>query len=78
MTFRFAATECVRPDERPGALSTVLAGGVLAGVLGPELVSATINLWPPYVYVVTYLARSAKSSGSLASSSRCCAAWSPI
>lgn len=56
LTFRFAAAECVRPEERPRALSTVLAGGVVAGVLGPQLVTATMNLWPPYAYAVTYLA----------------------
>lgn len=43
LTFRFAATECVGPEERPRALSLVLAGGVAAGVVGPQLVSATMN-----------------------------------
>ncbi|MBS0447941.1 MAG: MFS transporter [Proteobacteria bacterium] len=59
MTFRFAATECVAPEARARALSTVLAGGIVAGVLGPELVNATMNRWPPHVYAVTYLASAA-------------------
>jgi MFS family permease len=59
LTFRFAAAECVSHEERPRALSLVLAGGVAAGVLGPQLVSATMNLWPPYAYAVTYLASAA-------------------
>ncbi|CCN18396.1 putative membrane protein [Bordetella bronchiseptica MO211] len=33
LTFRFAAAECVEPHRKARALSTVLAGGVLAGVL---------------------------------------------
>ncbi|VVE85907.1 MFS transporter [Pandoraea sputorum] len=56
LTFRFAAAECVSPADRPKALSTVLAGGVLAGVLGPQLVTGTMNVWPPYAYAATYLA----------------------
>ncbi|GAB3628120.1 MFS transporter [Pandoraea terrae] len=59
LTFRFAAAECVSPADRPKALSTVLAGGVLAGVLGPQLVTSTMNVWPPYAYAATYLAAAA-------------------
>lgn len=55
LTFRFAAAECVAAEERPKALSTVLAGGVAAGVLGPQLVTGTMNAWPPHAYAVTYL-----------------------
>lgn len=42
-------------DDRPKALSTVLAGGVAAGVLGPQLVSATMDL-SPHTYALTYIA----------------------
>ncbi|WP_353190202.1 MFS transporter [Pandoraea pnomenusa] len=59
LTFRFTAAECVAPHEKPKALSTVLAGGVLAGVLGPQLVTGTMNVWPPYAYAATYLAAAA-------------------
>lgn len=55
LTFRFAAAECVTPEEKPKALSTVLAGGVLAGVVGPQIVSATMNSWPPHAYALTYI-----------------------
>ncbi len=64
LTFRFAAAECVSHEQKPRALSLVLAGGVAAGVLGPQLVSATMNLWPPYAYAVTYLASAAVAAGS--------------
>ncbi|MDZ5111287.1 MFS transporter [Pseudomonas putida] len=55
LTFRFAAAECVEVKERPKALSTVLAGGVIAGVFGPQLVSATMGL-SSQAYVFTYIA----------------------
>ncbi|MDY0885184.1 MFS transporter [Dongia soli] len=61
LTFRFAAAECVRAEDRPKALSTVLAGGIVAGILGPQLVTATMNLWLPEAYVITYLAAAAVS-----------------
>lgn len=54
-SFRFAATECVEPDDQAKAMSYVLAGGVLAGVVGAQLINATMNAWPPYAYAVTYL-----------------------
>src|SRR5665213_943184 len=46
LTFRFAAAECVPEPMRPRALATVLAGGVVAGVVGGELVTLTMNLMP--------------------------------
>lgn len=55
LTFRFAAAECVPAADKPRALSLVLAGGVFAGVLGPQLVTATMNQWPPHAYAATYL-----------------------
>lgn len=55
LTFRFAAAECVAPEHRPRALSIVLAGGVAAGVVGPRLVTATMDLWFSQAYVATYL-----------------------
>ena len=61
LTFRFAAAECVPAADKPRALSLVLAGGVLAGVLGPQLVTATMNQWPPHAYAATYLYAAAVS-----------------
>src|SRR3546814_894292 len=39
LSFRFAAADCVPPERRPRALSAVMAGGVFAGVIGPQLVT---------------------------------------
>jgi MFS family permease len=59
LTFRFAAAECVPAAQRARALSTVMAAGVVAGVLGPQLVTHTMYLWPPYMFAVSYLAQAA-------------------
>ncbi len=58
-SFRFAAAECVPPGRRPRALSTVMAGGIFAGVIGPQLVTYTMDLWPPYQFAATFLAQAA-------------------
>ena len=39
LSFRFAATDGVAPAQRARALSLVMAGGVAAGVVGPQLVT---------------------------------------
>jgi MFS family permease len=57
LTFRFAAADGVAPAKRARALSTVMAGGVLAGVLGPQLVTHTMDLWAPHLFAVTYVAQ---------------------
>lgn len=59
LSFRFAAADCVPPDRRARALSLVMAGGVFAGVIGPQLVTYTMDAWPPYAFAGTYLAQAA-------------------
>ena len=44
LSFRFAATDGVAPDRQPRALSMVMAGGIAAGVVGPQLITHTMNL----------------------------------
>ena len=56
-SFRFAATDVASPGFRPRALSLVMAGGVFAGVLGPQLVTWTMNLWAPYLFAASYFAQ---------------------
>ncbi|OJY63084.1 MAG: MFS transporter [Sphingobium sp. 66-54] len=55
LSFRFAAADCVEPEWRPRALSIVMAGGVAAGVVGPQLVTYTMDLWPPHMFAATFL-----------------------
>jgi MFS family permease len=56
LTYRFAATEISTNRTGAWAISTVMAGGVLAGIFGPELVTATMNVWPHHAYAATYVA----------------------
>jgi MFS family permease len=65
LSFRFAATDCAAPERRPRALSAVMAGGVFAGVIGPQLVTYTMNLWQPYLFAATYVAQAAVAAVSL-------------
>jgi predicted MFS family arabinose efflux permease len=58
-SYRFAATDTASEGFRPKAVAWVLAGGVFAGVLGPQLVIATKDAWPPYMFTATYLAQAA-------------------
>ena len=59
LSFRFAAADCVPAQRRPRALSAVMAGGVFAGIIGPQLVTHTLNLWPPYMFAASYLGQAA-------------------
>ncbi|MCX2684446.1 MULTISPECIES: MFS transporter [Pseudomonas] len=59
LSFRFAAADGVAPERRARALSLVMAGGVAAGVVGPQLVTWTMDLWPPYLFAATFLVQAA-------------------
>ena len=58
-SYRFAAADTASDAFKPKAISWVLAGGVLAGVLGPQLVQVTMNAWVPYLFLVSFLAQAA-------------------
>lgn len=55
LSFRFAATDGVAPGRRARALSLVMAGGVAAGIVGPQLVTYTMDWWSPHRFAATYL-----------------------
>lgn len=59
LSFRFAAADCVPFEGRARAMSLVMAGGVFAGVIGPQLVTHTMDLWPPYLFAATHVAQAA-------------------
>ncbi|TMH45401.1 MAG: MFS transporter [Betaproteobacteria bacterium] len=42
--YRFAAADAVPPEQRPTAISLVLAGGLIGGILGPALSRWTLEL----------------------------------
>ncbi|MFO1188679.1 MAG: MFS transporter [Alphaproteobacteria bacterium] len=54
--YRFAAAESATPDFRGKAISLVLAGGVVAGVLGPELAKWSKDWFLPYAFAGVYVA----------------------
>ncbi len=57
--YRFAAADTASNAFRPKAISWVLAGGVLAGIVGPQTVIATKDLFSPILFAGTYLAQAA-------------------
>jgi predicted MFS family arabinose efflux permease len=58
-SYRFAAADTASETFRPKAISWVLFGGVVAGVVGAQLVIATQDLWPPYLFAATYIGQAA-------------------
>lgn len=54
--YRFAAADSATPAYRSRAISLVLAGGVVAGVLGPELAKWSKDLFLPYVFSGVFVA----------------------
>ncbi len=58
MTYRFAATDTASDAYKPIAISYVLAGGVLAGIIGPSVVIFTKDIWQPYLFAATFIAQS--------------------
>lgn len=59
LSYRFAAADTASERMRPKVVSWVLAGGVFAAVIGPQLVIFTKDLMPPYVFAASYLGQSA-------------------
>jgi MFS family permease len=55
--YRFAVAEVASERFRPKAISYVLAGGILAGVIGPQTLIATQDLFLPVSYAGAFLAQ---------------------
>lgn len=58
-SYRFAAADGASPKLQPRVISWVMAGGVLAGIIGPQLVQHTMDLWPQHLFAATYLGQAA-------------------
>ncbi|MGJ4939964.1 MFS transporter [Bradyrhizobium sp. HKCCYLS1011] len=56
-SYRFAAADGASETFRPKAVSWVMAGGIFAGLLGPQLVQWTMGVWQPYMFAFSYLAQ---------------------
>jgi MFS family permease len=58
-SYRFAAADGASLAFRPKAVSWVMAGGVFAGVLGPQLVQWTMDIWSPYLFAFSFMVQAA-------------------
>ena len=58
-SYRFAAADGASAAFRPKAVSWVMAGGVFAGVLGPQLVQWTMDVWSPYPFAFSFIVQAA-------------------
>ncbi|WP_299806512.1 MFS transporter [Tardiphaga sp.] len=56
-SYRFAAADGASATYRPKAVAWVLAGGALAGVLGPQLLQWTMDVWQPYLFAFSFSAQ---------------------
>lgn len=54
--YRFAATDMATPEFMPKAISWVMAGGLLAAIIGPQLVKLTQDSLAPVPFAGAYLA----------------------
>jgi MFS family permease len=54
--FRFAAADTASPAFQPRAISLVMAGGILAAVIGPQTVIHMADVLPAFPYAGAYLA----------------------
>ncbi|WP_306027593.1 MFS transporter [Stappia sp. MMSF_3263] len=63
--YRFAAADTASEAFKPKAISFVLAGGVAAGIVGPQTVINTADLFEPVMFAGTYVAQAALSLVSL-------------
>ena len=54
-SYRFAAADGASAEFRPKAVAWVMAGGVFAGVLGPQLVQWTMDIWSPYLFAFSFV-----------------------
>lgn len=52
--YRFAAADTAGPDFRARAISYVLAGGVIAAVLGPQISKWTVDIFEPVMFAGGY------------------------
>jgi MFS family permease len=58
-SYRFAATDTASESFRPKVVSWVLAGGLFAAFIGPQLVIFTKDLLPAYIFAASYLGQAA-------------------
>lgn len=58
-SYRFAATDAVPPSERPRAISRIMVGGLIAAVIGPQVVIWTRDAWPATPFAGSFVGQAA-------------------
>ena len=58
-SYRFAAADTASEAYRPKVVSWVLAGGIFAALIGPQLVIVTKDMLSPHLFAASYLGQSA-------------------
>src|SRR5688572_21521771 len=53
--YRFAAADVAEIDFKAKAISLTLAGGIIGGIVGPEMAKQTTGLFDPHTYLGPYL-----------------------
>lgn len=64
--YRFAVAEAVPASAKSRAISLVLAGGILGGVIGPESAKLTKDLLAPFTFLGSFVALGAFNALALA------------
>ncbi len=54
--YRFAATDTATPEFRPKAISWVMAGGLFAAIIGPQIVKQFMDALAPIPFAGAYIA----------------------
>ncbi len=57
-SYRFAATDTASESFRAKAVSYVMAGGIFAAIIGPQLVIFTKDLMAPHLFAASFLGQS--------------------
>ena len=63
--YRYAAADELRSDLRPKAISYVLAGGLFAAIIGPEIARRTVGIIPNAIYAGCFFTVAMVQLGSL-------------
>ncbi len=53
--YRYAAADNISTKLKSKAISLVLAGGLIAAIVGPEISRYSFNFFPDYIYLATYI-----------------------
>jgi MFS family permease len=56
LSYRFAAADTASEAFRPKAISWVMIGGIVSGIVGPQVIIFTKDSMPPFLFAATILA----------------------